>query len=355
MRCNDKFVCLGIVSIFIGLISSCTGGKYLSQRPIAEEVDSEGQRTELAARPVEPMNPRKEHYIKEKELKVKRRHKINDYGSLSQVDDKRSFLLADRPPIKIGDTLDIRLDSNKSDAPKAGATADPASTSAAKTNDDPLFKSVPTLDPAPDNTAVLVKRFKVKVIDVLEDGSLVVHHQRQSIRDGRANNVSVKAVLPMGTFTDPEAVVSSALQDVAFRESKDGDISERLSSQWEDEYTLRLSGFDEAESKSAIALEQKRKDLQDFRDRQLGQMKSMGQERQTMAKERNDYLEQKKVADEKIKKLDEELQDSKSEVKSLKKKLGEEDKAETSLNKDDAAKKAVEQPANKTPSKPKKA
>ena len=76
-------------------------------------------------------------------------------------------------------------------------------------------------------------------------------------------------------------------------------VEEKKATGWQDEYTLRISGFDEAKSKMAAELESKRQDLVKLRDQVRTRLETMGSERRQWAKERDSWI--KKRAEDKVK------------------------------------------------------
>lgn len=323
----------------ITVLSGCMGRHAISQRPIGPDSDS----TKISGREVAAPPPTQEVYTKQTTLSIKPLKKVNTNGSLSSLDDPRAYLLASTAPLVVGTFLDIKTVTNK-DAGKAGApVAAPAAKNDTQQIEQDLLKSLPTLDPAqgdPDKPTV-VAGFKAEVLEVLDNGDAIIGYHRRSVRGDQASDFLVKARVPQAALQDKDNLTTSNLVDVFFNESRDGELTERQSSRWEDEYTLRMSGFDEARSKSAVAIEEQRRQLKDTRDKLATQIKSFSTERQTVAKERADYMEKKKQDAQKMAELEQKVKDQGEEIDKLKPK--EEEKTDDQKLADEQA----EQSANK--------
>ena len=311
---------INLIFLLVTFFASCARSRsVISERPLLDGARG-GEGTAVQIREIETDRPKKEFYVKNKDLKVKQNRKKNNSGSLSAVDDARSYVLPSELPIVVGTNLDIKVSSNRLEpaAPAADAAVSPDPKSSAQL-EETLLKSLPNLEPGSNakDGPVIVKSFKVQVIDLRDNGDVVVAYHRRSLRADHAGDLLIHAVIPFSALTNREGIFTDKLQDVHIRESQDGEIAERSSSNWEDEYTLRISGFDEAKSKSALALDERRKQLQDAKDRVVAQIKSLGSERQTMTKERQDLLDNKKKDDEKIASLEEKVKDQESEIQKL--------------------------------------
>ena len=312
-----------VVSFFI-MMASCSGGrKPISERPIATSPSTEPA-TQIAIREIPDNSPRQEFYVKKNDLNIKRKFKPKETGSLTSTTDPRSFVRPATLPREVGSVIEVKTSSNKlegsgadSAKSKGGQSGKADDKNSAKVEEE-LLKSLPSLDPADGpNKPELIKSFKAKVIEIRENGDAVVAYHRRSLREDQASDLLVNAVIPHNALVDRENIKTTDLQDVKVTESRDGEITERISGNWEDEYTLRMSGFDEAKSKSAVALDEKYKQLKEARERVIAQVKSLGQERTTMAKERSDLLETKAKDQDKIASLESKVKEQEEAIKDL--------------------------------------
>lgn len=313
---------LGLLAV-LGMFACANGRNTISQRPLVDATRGDGS-TAVEIREIEQPRPPHEFYVKNKELKVKPVRKQNASGSLSSVDDARSYVLPTMLPIAVGTILDIKTTSNRLDTPAStGSLADtttgaPAEDKSSAQLEQTLLKAVPQLEPGSANDKpTLVKNFKVQVIDVKDNGDVVVAYHRRSLRADQASDLLINATIPYAALTDRDNITTAKLENVKLTESEDGEVIERISANWEDEYTLRISGFDEAKSKSALALEEQRRQLGEAREKVVAQIKSLGTERNTMTKERQGLLDAKKKDDEKISELEAKLKEQAEQIEKL--------------------------------------
>lgn len=323
-------------------LAGCFGNRHaISQRPIT------GEQEKIAGREVAVPIPPQDVYTKQTVLSIKPIKKVNTNGSLTSLDDPRAYLLASTAPLVVGTFLDIKTISNTEAAKATPATTAKPGTAAAQVEQD-LLKSLPNLDPVQGDPEKpnLVANFKAEVLEVLENGDAIIGYHRRSVRGDQASDYLIKARVPQAALAEKESLTTANLVDVEFRESREGELSERHSSRWEDEYTLRMSGFDEARSKSAVALEDQRRQIKDTRDKLATQIKAFSTERNTVAKERAEYLAKKKEEAQKITELEAKVKEQNEEIDKLKPKEEDKEKAEEEA-------KLAEDPKNKNaPKKP---
>ena len=339
VRTSSKII---LIMIALPALAGCLGRHAISQRPITGELEK------ASSREVAPATPPQDVYTKQTTLSIKPLKKINTNGSLTSLDDPRAYLLASTAPLVVGTFLDVKTVSN-ADAAKAPAAPAAKPGNAAAQVEQELLKGLPNLDPVqgdPDKPN-LVTNFKAEVLEVLENGDAIVGYHRRSVRGDQASDFLVKARVPQAALAEKDNLTTANLVDVEFRESREGELSERHSSRWEDEYTLRMSGFDEARSKSAVAIEDQRRQLKDTRDKLATQIKAFSTERNTVAKERAEYLAKKKEEAQKMAELEQKVKDQNEEIDKLKPKEEDKDKAdeEAKLADDPKSKKDAKKPA----------
>lgn len=335
------------ICIFIAILAlaGCFSDRHtISKRKMGEPVNAVTGR-EIAV----PTTPQ-DVYTKQKVIAIKPIKKSNTNGSLTSAEDPRSYLLASTAPVMVGSFLNIKTvtSAEAAKAAAAGGAAKPAAQTAAQVEQD-LLKSLPNLDPAPGEPEkpTVIPGFKAEVLEILDNGDAIISYHRRSIRGDQAGDYLVKARVPQADLLEKDSLSTSNLVDVDFQESKDGELSERHSSRWEDEYTLRMSGFDEAKSKSAVALEDQRRQIKDTRDKLATQIKAFSTERQTVAKERSVLFEKQKETAEKKAELEAKIKDQESELEKFKAKEEEAKLAEEQ--------KAADEEASKDPKAPKTA
>lgn len=293
-----------------------------------------------------------EIYVKQKSIRVVPKDPGGDSGSLFQIDDERNYFFTDRG-IRAGSTLNIAIVANTRQAPlpstkaltaeasladsakntpktpkdtpkdpkntkdsassPAGKNAALAAAGAVNGGEDDILKSLPQLDPG-DRPAGILNEFKVEVADVYDNGDALVHFKRRSLRDDQANEIRFSARIPYLRLASGQGLTTRDLAGVEWIESHEGQLTERKSIGWEDEYSARLSGFEEAKSKAALALEEKRKQLKDARDKLENRLHSFSEEREAFAKQREELMVKQKDDQTKIAELTTTVEEQKQEI-----------------------------------------
>lgn len=312
------------------LVSSClTGGeKYISKRePVP--VMATNKVPVIEAPKIEESKPR-ELFVRQKEIKIRRNAPVNETGSLTDLNDPRAYLFGFERPLDVGSFIDVKIESNrgnsktssnKDSAAASTAASDeaapaPADGTAAKGDDSKnLLKSLPNLEPL-DGQAALMTSMKMQIMERFDNGDVLVMHRRRSMRDGQASEVVVTSRLPVSALSRQDQVSTNDLVDVDWRESFDGELAERKSANWEDEYTYRLSGFEESKSKRAKLLDENREQLKSAREKLEKDMKLHLADRDKMTKERAALLDEKAKASEKIAELEAANSDLKKQLDS---------------------------------------
>jgi hypothetical protein len=299
--------------------------RYLSKREPSPGMAAQKAPVPIEVRKEEPKQ--RELFVRNKDLKIRRRAPVNDTGSLTNLNDPRSYLYGFERPIDVGSFIDIKIASNrveskpnggdqKSETPGQGSEKPSAATpekvdGAAGAKD--ILKSLPNLEPF-DAKAEVIKSLKMEVMEKFDNGDILVMHRRRSVRDGQASEISVTSRVPAVALARQDDLLSTDLVDVDWRESFDGEIIERKSANWEDEYTMRLSGFEESKSKTAMALEEKREQIKAAREKLEKDIKQHISERDKMSKERAKLIEDKDKDSKKVAELTAENEELKKKV-----------------------------------------
>lgn len=298
------------------LCGSCMTGTphYISQRDPAPAPVSIQEISATEPKEEKPLDL----FVRQKDVKIRRKAPSNETGSLTDLNDPRAYLFGFERPVEVGMFVDVKIASNRSDGQAAGAesgaTEKPADPNAANPGAagqdskdvaaEALLKALPSLDPAPQNKPILLKSIKMQVLERFENGDVLVMHRRRSIREGQGADVTVTSRLPAEALARLDNISTSDLADVDWRESFNGEVAERKSANWEDEYSLRLSGFDETKSKDALSIDEKREQLKSARDKLESEMKGFVGERSRMSAERSKLLGDKAKDDVKITELE---------------------------------------------------
>jgi hypothetical protein len=306
-------------------MSSCITGtpRYISQREPAAQAAPPEVISKSEPKSDKPLDL----FVRQKDVKIRRKAPANETGSLTDLNDPRAYLFGFERPVEVGMFVDVKVASNRSEPsggptdggaagskPEEAGAKDPAAKEVAVES---LLKSLPNLEPGPDNKPILLKSIKMQVLERFDNGDVLVMHRRRSIREGQGADVTVTARVPAEALARVDNISTLDLADVDWRESFNGDVAERKSANWEDEYSLRLSGFDETKSKDALGLEEKRTQLKSVRDKLENEMKGFAGERSRLSSERAKLLENKAQDSAKISELEKQNADLQKKVDEL--------------------------------------
>lgn len=271
--------------------TSCQHGFVpISQRTMFEK---EGKNSALGhRRPLDEANRKgTEVYLKRETIEVVPTETKNYTGSLLQEKSPNTFLFANPVRGDLGDFLDVYVMVNRRERAPGAATEVLASATPedakvkAKQIQDELISALPSLEPGVAD-AKMPSAIKMKVVKKLQNGDLIVEAARASQNEWEANSQRATARIPYSKVQGEGEITTMDLADVNWTESVNGQVTERESHTWEDEYSMRWAGFDEARSKVAIDLEGKRKDLEKVKDRLKDKIVNVGQERNKLAAEK---------------------------------------------------------------------
>jgi len=302
-----KKTCMMAVTL---LLNACqTGAVPISQRNMYEK---EGKSSNLGhRRPIEDRAATaSEVYVKRQNIDIVPQETKNYTGSLLALKNPDTYLFVEAPRGDLGDFLDVAILVNRKDKPAtpaaapapAAAPGDPATAAKGKTIQDELIAALPKLEPGTAE-AKAPSSIKMKVVRKLENGDVIVEAARASQNEWEANSQRATARLPYQKLSGQGVISTADLEDVHWTESVNGQITERESNTWEDEYSLRWSGFDEAKSKIALDLEVKRKDLEKVKERLKDRIVNVGKERNKLAVERDKVDSLRREAEDKLNEL----------------------------------------------------
>ena len=292
-----------IVMSFI--LNGCqTGFVPISQRNMYEK---EGKSANLGhRRPIEERaTAGSEVYLKRQNIEIVPQEGKNYSGSLLALENPDTFLFTNAPRGKLGDFVDVFVQVNRKEKPATPATAPTASTDPAakgKAVQDELIAALPKLEPGTAE-AKMPGLIKMKVVRKLDNGDVIVEAARASQNEWEANSQRATARIPYSKVSNPGDITTADLADVHWSESVNGSMTERESNTWEDEYSMRWAGFDEARSKVALDLENKRKDLEKVKDRLKDKIVNVGRERNKLAAEKDKVDVLRREAEDKLNEL----------------------------------------------------
>ncbi len=317
--------------IFFFLTSCQTGQNTISQRPIGAVQNNDGKKS-TNIRPAPPPHEQQELFTRKKEAEITSDIKKNESGSLMNFHDSKNHFFAAHQDLNIGDFLTIQIQSNRVDVPAASpddkktpASAAVAGSAAPLPGADPaetaILNSFPNLEPGATKKPELLKNFQVQIIGIDNNGDLMVEYKRESTQDDYSNQLVLRGKISKSDLTPGVDPTTRNLHDITWDESKDGSLIDRRSRQWEDEYTLRLSQFDEAKSRSAITLENQKQQLKEIKSKLDTRLRTMSTERQKVAQQREELNRKAKENEEKVQKMHDDLEEKTKELESKEKEL----------------------------------
>ncbi|MBC7660366.1 MAG: hypothetical protein H7249_11760 [Chitinophagaceae bacterium] len=287
------------------LLNACqTGVVPISQRNMYEK---EGKSANLGhRRPIEDRAASPEVYLKKQSIEIVPQESKNYTGSLFALKRPDTYLFMDPPRGDLGEYLDVNVQVNRKEKAPVVPGAAPAvpadSASKAKAIQDDLVAALPKLEPGTAE-AKMPSLVKMKVVKKLENGDVIVEAARASQNEWEANTQRATARIPFAKVSGHNDITTADLADVHWMESINGSITERESNTWEDEYSMRWAGFNEARSKVALDLETKRKDLEKVKDRLKDKIVNVGRERNKLAAEKDKVEILRRETEEKLNEL----------------------------------------------------
>lgn len=229
-------------------------------------------------------------YIKRKKLKIKPVVEINSTGSLMSMDNPENFLFTAMPKGKVGDVLKVLTRVNK----KSSETAEAAGEKKPEELRDELIAALPKFTPKEGENLIPLTSINFKIDRRLPNGDVIVSSFRVSSSEDESNSIRIQARLSRADLMNKKELTTEDLLDVEWYERQNTEVFERQSLSWQDEYTLRLSGFNEARSEYAEQLVNKEKDLIKVREQLRERINNLGKERQQIAKARQNVDQRNK-------------------------------------------------------------
>ena len=306
-----------IARILMLLLSSCFSGIQTidSREPHLFSRQEGGQ---VFKNPMKGATEKKspEVFIRKRKTRINPKPTMDNSGSLYNLEDKnnRLFVTFNRPDLN--DFLMIKILNQKA-LKDSEQTAEDGSQPAEDENEldeDKLIKSLPSLEPFDLKSKGILKEIKMKVMHRYDNGDLLLSYNRESVSEENTSLIKVSARLPAQYLDPAKELTTKDLADIHFIELGEEEVIDKSSSSWEDEYTLRLSGFSEADSKLAAELDVKRRELMDIKQQLENRLKSLGSERRQMAKERDTWIEKNKQADQKLAEANAKLEEQKQQI-----------------------------------------
>ena len=314
----SKFFFLSVLCIFQLSLTSCFSGVQTidSREPHLYSRKEGGQ---VYKNPIKVNSEKRapEVFIKKKKVKVAPTPSDGNSGSLYQLGNKNNqlFVTFDRPGIS--DFIEIKVVNQRElneDKEQLKTNENNEEEGNNDLDEEKLIKSLPSLEPFDLKSKGVLKTIKMKVMHRYDNGDLLLSFNRESASEDSKKLIKVSARLAAQHVLPSKEITTNDLADVDFLEVGDEEVIDKNSTSWEDEYTLRLSGFSEADSKLATQLDVKRRELMEIKEQLENRLKSLGSERRQMAKERDSWIEKNKQADKKLAEVNAKLEEQKQQL-----------------------------------------
>ncbi len=273
-------------------------------------------------------SPKPEIYVKQKKISIESRDKPNTTGSLFNPESEGNYLFTPASPMKVGRyvTVNIASTRNNTQDPNAKPTSAPKPSDPAVPEDE-LLKTLPDLAPKEKGEVSLLKDFKMKITHKYPNGDVLALVERNSQTVDDFHNLSAEAKIPYEKLASGDPLTTDDLTEVKFNEFREDEAIQRHSSGWQDEYSLRLSGFNEAKSKVAAELADQRSKMQETKQRLEERIKTLSSERKLIAKQREELSQKRQESENKLKTAKQKIEESSEVIEEQKQTIEEQQQA----------------------------
>jgi hypothetical protein len=317
-------------AIIMVLLAGCQHSLVpISDRSIDGEQKLGSQNAVGNARPIDKPESQPQLYIRQPGLKVTEQG-ANETGSLFDGEDKRNFLIVPRDPLAVGSFIDVQVVYSRTpeEVAKSAAPDAPASENGSQAGlseaEKKILSGLPNLQPA-DSKMVPIRKFKMQIVGRRNNGDYELKYERQETNDEQSYALLINAILPHESAISSDPRTTLQLTEIDWVEVRDGRAQNRSSPGWDDEYSLRMSGFSELKSREALALEDKRRQLEQSRKLIENQLQQISKERTTVAQTRAEVAKEKESTEEVVSGLKKEIEskdktiaDQRDELENLK-------------------------------------
>ena len=281
--------------------SGCQTSHVISERPVDPVLVSTSADVPVVHGPAVQVPQRQDVFIREHRTVISEVPRDPDStGSLFPLDDPRNNLIVHNP-LRAGMLLEIKVLTSRSAAASDQGKAQKASSRSGDSSvgAEGLTAALPKLEAIVPGAGPL-KSFKMRLDAILPNGDGVVSVTRGSSRTGDFHEVYAKARIPAEQMIPGAVLTTADLFNVAWMDFDGTQTTERNSTGWEDEYSLRLSGFEELRSKEALAVEDGRRQNQIEKEKVSEESRKMAEERARSAKQRDELQQKLREAESKI-------------------------------------------------------
>lgn len=264
------------------------------------------------SRPIAPQEkaPKQELFVKQRSVKIEASESDSADGSLYHPGRRSNYLFLDNPPRQAGDYVTVRIEPRE---PLAGDSDDQEAQR--QQAQDALIKAAPGLKPAAGEKIALKESIRFRIRDLYPNGDARLEYYRHSQSNGERRSMLVSALLPAHVLSQGGGLSTQDLLDVSYSEQSKGETINRNSAFWEDEYSLRFSGFSEARSELAKNLEKEKKNVERLKASLKKRLTAAGSDRNKMANERESLRKTQSEHDKVVEGLKDTIADRDSTIK----------------------------------------
>jgi hypothetical protein len=256
-------------------------------------------------------------YVEKRAVEIKASNQIGG-GSLFDPDSKTVDFLRDNQILGVGSYVklyvkEVRKRGQEEDDDKKALEAEDEDTLT-----DDLLGELPDFEPLKGMKDKVLPVIHARVMGRTKHGDFIIESKRSSQLQNYFFYVYFTAILPYEKVVKSNEGQTTDLLDVHFVERNDSEgYFEHNSIAWEDQYSLRYSGFAPVIKKAYDRLELSRKSLSDARERFKSRIASFQKDRETVANERTETLKENSDLKNKMNAQKEELDRVKQELQSL--------------------------------------
>lgn len=256
---------------------------------------------------------------KNKKIIIKKNTTKKETGSLMDlVSDHNDYFPKDRA-LQVGDYIKVKIESPRKKGKGSTKNQDEENpTDNQEGSKDELIRALPELG-SPDKKPSIIKYVTMKVWQKKPNGDYTLLYRTESHTPEKEKYTFFTANLKKEKRFEANSISTEDLSEINFRQNdQNSEDFEVQSTAWLDEYSLRLSGFNEAQSKFALDLEKKKEKLNRIKNDLRNKIVSFSKERQKVVKSRDKYRTLLEKQEEIQKNHQDSLKNKENEIESLK-------------------------------------
>ena len=203
----------------------------------------------------------KDIFLKTTEISIEEDRNFLREGSIYAEDSDMGNLFKKANNFKVGNSIDVFIKiQGEAKTDEAIPQEENADTLKAK-----LEELIPNLASDDANKKPITK-FKARILRELPNGDLEIESYKSAGNEKNGNRFyRFKATIPKKKYKAAEQLTTNDLENIKWDEVNNGDLTQRTSLAWQDDYTLRMSGFGESFHVKLKNYEREKKDYTTLR------------------------------------------------------------------------------------------